>query len=59
LILDLKPTILPEINKRWFRDYNFANSVLNFGINYLLMLINSYFTKLKLIKTTKKSTMAL
>ena len=23
-----------EINKRWFRDYNFANSVLNFGINY-------------------------
>jgi hypothetical protein len=19
-----------EINKRWFRDYNFANSVLNF-----------------------------
>lgn len=23
-----------EMNKRWFRDYNFANSVLNFGINY-------------------------
>ncbi|OUD35137.1 hypothetical protein FPG59_11375 [Flavobacterium sp. FPG59] len=23
-----------EINKRWFREYNFANSVLNFGINY-------------------------
>jgi hypothetical protein len=23
-----------ENNKRWFRDYNFANSVLNFGINY-------------------------
>lgn len=23
-----------ETNKRWFREYNFANSVLNFGINY-------------------------
>ncbi|MFV8270743.1 BamA/TamA family outer membrane protein [Flavobacterium sp. GT2N3] len=23
-----------ESNKRWFREYNFANSVLNFGINY-------------------------
>jgi hypothetical protein len=23
-----------ENGKRWFRDYNFANSVLNFGINY-------------------------
>ena len=23
-----------ETNKRWFRDFNFANSVLNFGINY-------------------------
>ena len=23
-----------EIGKRWFRDYNFANSVLNIGINY-------------------------
>ncbi len=23
-----------EISKRWFRDYNFANSVLNIGINY-------------------------
>lgn len=22
------------VNKRWFRDYNFANSVLNIGINY-------------------------
>ena len=21
-------------NKKWFRDYNFANSVLNIGINY-------------------------
>ncbi|MBU2060277.1 MAG: outer membrane protein assembly factor, partial [Bacteroidetes bacterium] len=23
-----------ETDKKWFRDYNFANSVLNFGINY-------------------------
>jgi outer membrane protein assembly factor BamA len=23
-----------ETNKRWFREYNFSNSVLNFGINY-------------------------
>lgn len=23
-----------ETNKRWFQEYNFANSVLNFGINY-------------------------
>ena len=23
-----------EMSKRWFREYNFANSVLNFGINY-------------------------
>lgn len=23
-----------ETNKKWFRDYNFANSVLNIGINY-------------------------
>ncbi|WP_432672769.1 BamA/TamA family outer membrane protein [Flavobacterium sp. SM2513] len=23
-----------EIGKRWFRDYNFSNSVLNIGINY-------------------------
>lgn len=23
-----------ETNKRWFREYNFTNSVLNFGINY-------------------------
>jgi hypothetical protein len=23
-----------EMGKRWFRDYNFANSVLNIGINY-------------------------
>lgn len=23
-----------EIGKRWFRDYNFGNSVLNIGINY-------------------------
>ena len=23
-----------EINKRWFQEYNFAHSVLNFGINY-------------------------
>ncbi len=23
-----------EIGQRWFRDYNFANSVLNIGINY-------------------------
>lgn len=23
-----------EMNKRWFRDYNFGHSVLNFGINY-------------------------
>ncbi|WP_368662421.1 BamA/TamA family outer membrane protein [Zobellia laminariae] len=23
-----------EISKRWFRDYNFANSVLQIGINY-------------------------
>lgn len=23
-----------EFNKRWFRNYNFANSVLNIGINY-------------------------
>jgi hypothetical protein len=23
-----------EIGKRWFREYNFGNSVLNFGINY-------------------------
>lgn len=23
-----------EIGKKWFRQYNFANSVLNFGINY-------------------------
>ena len=23
-----------ETNRRWFREYNFANSVLNFGINY-------------------------
>ena len=23
-----------ETNKRWFRDYNFANSVLQIGINY-------------------------
>lgn len=23
-----------EINKRWFHEYNFANSVFNFGINY-------------------------
>jgi outer membrane protein assembly factor BamA len=23
-----------ETSKRWFREYNFANSVLNFGINY-------------------------
>jgi hypothetical protein len=23
-----------EIEKRWFRDYNFSNSVLNIGINY-------------------------
>lgn len=23
-----------EISKRWFQEYNFANSVLNFGINY-------------------------
>jgi outer membrane protein assembly factor BamA len=23
-----------QIGKRWFRDYNFANSVLNIGINY-------------------------
>ncbi|TDD76322.1 translocation and assembly module lipoprotein TamL [Flavobacterium caseinilyticum] len=23
-----------EIDKRWFREYNLANSVLNFGINY-------------------------
>ena len=23
-----------ETNKRWFREYNLANSVLNFGINY-------------------------
>jgi hypothetical protein len=32
-----------EPGEKWFREYNFANSVLNFGINYLLMLINSYF----------------
>ena len=23
-----------ETNRRWFREYNFSNSVLNFGINY-------------------------
>ena len=23
-----------ETNQRWFREYNFSNSVLNFGINY-------------------------
>ncbi|PWA06550.1 translocation and assembly module lipoprotein TamL [Flavobacterium psychrotolerans] len=23
-----------EINKKWFRDYNFSNSILNIGINY-------------------------
>ena len=23
-----------EIGKRWFKEYNFSNSVLNFGINY-------------------------
>jgi len=23
-----------ETNKKWFRDYNFSNSVLNIGINY-------------------------
>ena len=23
-----------ESNRRWFREYNFSNSVLNFGINY-------------------------
>ncbi len=23
-----------EMNKRWFHEYNFANSVFNFGINY-------------------------
>jgi hypothetical protein len=23
-----------ENSKRWFRDYNFANSVINIGINY-------------------------
>ncbi len=23
-----------EVGKRWFRDYNFSNSVLNIGINY-------------------------
>ena len=23
-----------EIGKQWFHEYNFANSVLNFGINY-------------------------
>ena len=23
-----------EIDRRWFREYNFSNSVLNFGINY-------------------------
>ncbi|MBF7092264.1 BamA/TamA family outer membrane protein [Flavobacterium sp. ALJ2] len=23
-----------EMNKRWFRDYNFGHTVLNFGINY-------------------------
>ena len=23
-----------ETNRRWLREYNFANSVLNFGINY-------------------------
>jgi outer membrane protein assembly factor BamA len=23
-----------EIGKRWFYDYDFANSVFNFGINY-------------------------
>jgi outer membrane protein assembly factor BamA len=23
-----------EIGNRWFRDYNFSNSVLNIGINY-------------------------
>ncbi|HEX8563595.1 MAG TPA: BamA/TamA family outer membrane protein [Flavobacterium sp.] len=23
-----------EVGKKWFRDYNFANSVLNIGINY-------------------------
>ncbi|MFD0777954.1 BamA/TamA family outer membrane protein [Flavobacterium myungsuense] len=23
-----------ESNKKWFRDYNFSNSVLNIGINY-------------------------
>jgi hypothetical protein len=23
-----------ETNKRWFREYNFAHSVLNIGINY-------------------------
>jgi outer membrane protein assembly factor BamA len=23
-----------EKNKRWFQEYNFGNSVLNFGINY-------------------------
>jgi outer membrane protein assembly factor BamA len=23
-----------EMGNRWFKDYNFANTVLNFGINY-------------------------